>query len=213
MSEQKPVVFVIDDEQMIRDSLTWLMESVGLSVQAFSSGSEFLEAFDPKLHSCVLMDVRLPGMGGLELQEMLKSTECHSPIILMSGHADVPMAVRAMKQGAFDFLEKPFNEQQLLDLVQRALWEDTKLRQAMADATLYMSRYQRLSNREREVMEQIVAGLSNKEIAVQLDVSVKTVETHRGRVMTKMIAGSLAALVRMGMAIQETLARTNQGKS
>ena len=193
----EPTVFVVDDDEAIRGVLNWLMDSVGLKSESYASGQEFLTAYDPDRTGCLVLDVRMAGMSGLELQSALAQKSADLPIILLTGHGDVQMAVHAMKAGAFDFLEKPFNNQQLLDLVQKALHTHLdsrtgKERRDEIDALLL-----RLTPREREVFDRVVAGETNKLIAHHLGISIKTVETHRSRVMEKLAARSLADLIRM----------------
>lgn len=191
------MVFVIDDDQAVRDSLRWLLESVSLPVETFSSANEFLERYDPERPGCLLVDVRLPGISGLELHERLRQRGVEAPTIFMTGHGDVPMAVRAMKNGAVEFFEKPLADQSLLDSIWRALELDRRQRAQRAAVDLVRLRARRLTAREVEVFRLVIKGLLNKQIALQLGVSSKTVEVHRARVMTKMEADSLADLVRM----------------
>ncbi|MEM9556685.1 MAG: response regulator transcription factor [Acidobacteriota bacterium] len=198
-SEQAPTVFVVDDDRAMRDSLAFLLESVGLVVRCYASGQEFLDGYEGHEAGCLVLDVRMPAMSGLELQEKLNRRGLEIPVILMTAYADVPMAVRAMHQGAIDFIEKPFNEQALLERVQRALAEDANRRRGRGDARVLENRIERLTPREREVMQKVAEGLSNKQIASALNLSPKTVEQHRAKVMSKMEADSLAALVRMAV--------------
>ncbi len=198
-----PTVFVVDDDQAMRDSLRWLIESVGLAVECHDSAESFLESYYPGRAGCLLLDVRMPGMSGLELQEYLNRHEIDIPVIVITGHGDVPMSVRAMKQGAIDFIEKPFNDELLLEAIRRALSLDASRREKNALRAELVARLSTLTPREHEVMEMVTAGKSNKEIAAALGVSAKTVEAHRAKVMDKMQAGSLAELVRMAMLVQE----------
>jgi two-component system response regulator FixJ len=195
-------VFVVDDDEAMRSSMRWLIESVGLRGEAFASPDEFLACYYPGRPGCLVLDVRMPGMSGLELQEKLISKEIQIPIIMITGHGDVPMAVRAMKAGAVDFIEKPFNDQVLLDCIQRALEKDAELRQIQGRRTEVAARLVQLTRREFEVMRMVVQGKSNKEIAGELNVSTKTVEAHRAKVMDKMQARSLAGLVRMALMVK-----------
>ncbi len=199
----RPTVFVVDDDEAMRDSLRWLIESVGLPVECHPSAESFLESYYPGRSGCLLLDVRMPGMSGLELQEYLHRHEIHIPVIIITGHGDVPMSVRAMKEGAIDFIEKPFNDELLLDAIRNALAVDEKQREARALRAELAARLATLTPREHEVMEMVTAGRSNKEIASALGVSAKTVEAHRAKVMDKMQAGSLAELVRMSMILGE----------
>ncbi len=195
----EPMIFVVDDDAAMRHSLTWLVESAGLRVQAFASAEDFLARVDPlrvRL-GCLLLDVRMPGMSGLELQAYLARDEVGLPVILITGHGDVPMAVQAMRAGAFDFIEKPFDDEALLRSIQRALELQTRDRVRHIQRLEIQGRLATLTPREYEVMEQVVAGHPNKEIAAALGVSTKTVEAHRAKVMDKMNARSLAELVRM----------------
>lgn len=190
-------VVVIDDDAAVCDSLTALLESDGYRVRSFSTAAAFLAAYEPDIGGCVLVDVRMPGMSGLELQRVLAERSIKLPLIIMTGHGDIPMAVTAMKAGAVDFVEKPFADDRILDCVARAL-----ARPAMAPAAdpAALERVRRLSDREREVLEQLVIGHPNKVIAHNLSISPRTVEIHRARVMSKMEARSLSELVRLALA-------------
>ncbi|MCW9088993.1 MAG: response regulator transcription factor [Gammaproteobacteria bacterium] len=196
-------VFVIDDDEAVRDSLSWLVRSAGLQAETFASADLFLRDFGEDRPGCLVLDIRMPGMNGLELQSVLRERQFRLPIIIISGHADVPMAVRALKAGAFDFIEKPFNDQLLLDLVQRALEQDRSQRKNMAEVEQWRGRIDSLTPREREVLNWVVSGASNKQISAELGVSLKTVEAHRARVMAKLQADSLSHLVRMAVSVQE----------
>lgn len=193
-------VFVVDDDQAMRKSLKWLIESVGMKVESYASADEFIRNYYPGRSGCLLLDVRMPGMSGLDLQEQFIRQNIKIPIIIITGHGDVPMAVRAMKAGSVDFIEKPFNDEFLLDSIRRALALDVQQRTFQAQRAEIAARLAHLTPREHEVMEMVTNGKSNKEIANQLGVSTKTVEAHRARVMEKMEASSLAELVRMVMA-------------
>ena len=199
MSNQ-PNVFVVDDDQAMRNSLKWLIESVGMKVETYSTADEFIRNYYPGRAGCLLLDVRMPGMSGLELQEHFIKHQINIPIIIITGHGDVPMAVRAMKSGAVDFIEKPFNDELLLESIRNALSMDIEQRAAQAERAEIATRLANLTPREHEVMEMVTAGKSNKEIAQTLGVSAKTVEAHRSRVMEKMQADSLADLVKMAVA-------------
>ncbi len=190
-------VFIVDDDEAVRDSLSFLMQSVGLPTETFDSADSFLQANPVGRAGCLLLDIRMPGMSGLELQGLLGERDIRLPVIFISGHADVPMAVRALKAGAFDFVEKPFNDQLLLDCVQRAIEADRQQRQSEAQLDEWRERMASLTPREREVMELVVDGAANKVISATLGVSLKTVEAHRARVMDKLKADSLSNLVRM----------------
>lgn len=197
LNDTKPTVFLVDDDRDIRDSLRWLLESVGLQLQAFASAQEFLDAYRPETPGCLLLDVRMPGMSGLELQEKLLECGYDIPTIILTGHADVPMAVRAMKSGALDFIEKPFSDQILLDQVNLALEKDAHRRAKKARDGDLVRRVGSLSPREKTVMLKVVEGKSNKAIAVELKLSQKTVEVHRAHVMSKVRANSVAELVQI----------------
>ncbi|MES9938431.1 MAG: response regulator transcription factor [Sedimenticola sp.] len=196
MSNQA-TVFVVDDDQAMRNSLKWLIESIGMDVETYDSADEFIRNYYPGRAGCLLLDVRMPGMSGLELQELFIKQQINIPIIIITGHGDVPMAVRAMKAGAVDFIEKPFNDELLLESIRNALLLDVEQREVQAGRAEIASRLAHLTPRELEVMEMVTNGKSNKEIASALGVSAKTVEAHRARVMEKMEASSLAELVRM----------------
>lgn len=199
MGEQ--TVFIVDDDEAMRNSLRWLIESVGLNTETFGSANEFMQAYYPGRMGCMILDVRMPGLSGLELQDKLNSQEINIPIIVLTGHGDVPMAVRAMKSGAVDFLEKPCNDQVLLDCIQHALEKDSEQRRENSRQAEIKSHMTQLTPREHDVLQMVVAGTSNKEIAAKLGVSTRTVEVHRAKVMEKMQADSLADLVRMAMVV------------
>lgn len=196
-------VFVVDDDQEVRDALQLLMESVGLAVETYPSASDFLAGFDPQRPGCIILDVRMPGMGGLDLQARLAEHQLYPPIIIITGHGDVPMAVRAVQAGAVDFIEKPFNDQALLDAVHRAIERDAEQRGAASRLADIQERYGRLTPREKEVLGLVVAGKRNKVIAVDLGVSQSTVEAHRARVMEKMEADTLSDLMRMMLSLED----------
>ncbi|MFO7593165.1 MAG: response regulator FixJ [Pseudomonadota bacterium] len=202
MAEQS-TVFIIDDDEAVRDSLSWLMKSAGLLAKTFDSADSFLSGYREDRPGCLILDIRMPGMSGLELQSRLKEREFRLPIIIISGHADVPMAVRALKAGAFDFIEKPFNDELLLSLVQRAIEQDRNRREEVAVLDEWRARLDTLTPREREVLDLVVAGASNKQISGELGVSTKTVEAHRARVMEKLQAESLSHLVRMVISARD----------
>lgn len=196
-AQQQQRVYVVDDDQGMLDSTVWLLESVGLTALPFTSGRDFLDACDGQSQGCVLLDVRMPGMGGLNVQEALRERGSEMPIIFVSGHADVPIVVRAFRAGAVDFIEKPYNEQLLLDSVQQAL-----NRASAADPRLLevQARLASLTPRERDVLLPLVRGCTNREVAEQLAISVKTVDLYRSRVMKRMQAETLADLVGMAIA-------------
>jgi RNA polymerase sigma factor (sigma-70 family) len=198
----EPIVWIVDDDEAMRSSLKWLIESVGMRVESHESADAFLRAHYPGRFGCLLLDVRMPGMSGLELLEHLREQQMMPPTIIITGHGDVPMAVRAMKAGALDFIEKPFNDEVLLDAIRRALAQEEHRRDASAGIADVIERLAHLTPREHEVMLMVTDGMSNKEIANHLGVSAKTVEAHRARVMEKMAAGSLAELVRMAIVVE-----------
>ena len=195
-------VFVVDDDREVRDALQLLLESVGLRVECFESALGYLDKFDPEKPGCLLLDVRMPGMSGLDLQLRLAQERICPPIIIVTGHGDVPMAVRAVQAGAMNFIEKPFNDQQLLDSVHRAIEKDAQQRGAVSRLVEIEARLNRLTPREREVMELVVAGRRNKLIAADLGVSQSTVEAHRAKVMEKMEAKTLSELMRMMLSLE-----------
>lgn len=202
MSALEQIVYVVDDDQGMLDSTLWLLESVGLRAVPFTSGQAFLEADIRSTHACVILDIRMPGMGGLSVQEALRARGLALPIIFVSGHADVPIVVRAFRAGAVDFIEKPYNEQLLLDSVQQALNQWNELHdQGALQAVL--QRIASLTPRESDVLLPLVQGYTNREIAEQLGISVKTIDLYRSRVMKHMQANTLADLV--GMAIASNL--------
>ena len=194
-------VFVIDDDPAVRESLQWLIESVGLNVKTYSTAQGFLDAFDRDRPGCLVLDVRMPGISGLDLQDQLASQQVRIPVIIITGHADVPMAVRAMKAGVVDFIEKPFSDELLLDRIRAALELDARIRVNQSHRTEVEAHFAQLTPREREVMSMVVAGKSNKQIAAELRLSQKTVEVHRAHVMQKMHAESLAELVQMAVTL------------
>jgi len=196
--ETSPTVYVVDDDPGVLESVRWLLESVDLDVRTFDNPQDFLESFDDQAGpACLLVDIRMPGMSGLDLQDWLNREGHTLPVVFLTAHGDVPLAVRAMKSGALEFIEKPYNAQQLIDTVQHAI--DTHRQQKVEGARRHRvyARVQQLTPREREVARMVVGGLSNKGIAGELGLSPKTVEVHRGRVMGKMGAASTAELVQM----------------
>ncbi|MBN8285277.1 response regulator transcription factor [Zoogloea sp.] len=196
------IIYLVDDDEALRDSLAWLLESQGFKVAAFASAEDFLKAWRPEFNGCLLLDVRMPGMSGLELHERLRAQYSTLPIIFITGHGDVPMAVAALKKGAVDFIEKPFNDTELLRLVSQCLVSEQEHRARRRQDAEVSRRLDQLTQREREVLDLIIAGKLNKQIADVLGISIKTVEVHRARVMEKMAAQSLAELVQNVMAIE-----------
>ena len=199
----EPLVFIIDDDEAVRDALDMLFRSVGLAVHSFQSAIEFLEEYDDSLSGCVVLDIRMPTMRGLELQEELISRKSTLPIIFISGHGDIPMAVSAVKKGAMDFISKPFRDQDLLDCVQRALKENARLQDRAGAYQAAANNLNLLTPREREVLDLMIEGKANKVIAADMDISQRTVEVHRGNVMEKMGTRSLAQLVKMVTTLPE----------
>lgn len=195
MDRPNATVFVVDDDEAVRRSLEALVKSVGLNVEAFASAQEFLAGYDPERPGCLVLDIRMPGMSGTELQETLRQRGCILPIIIITGHGDVPIAVHAMKHGAVDFIEKPFSKQLLLDRIHEAIARDTRARHESSRNARIQSRLATLTPRERQVLDLVAEGKPNKRIAAELGVSKKTVEVHRSHVMRKMQAGSLAEVV------------------
>jgi len=196
MAKLDPIIFVVDDDEAVRLSTEMLIRSMGLHVESFEAAAEFLEDFDPQQPGCLILDIRMPGMSGLELQEHLNEIGATIPVVFVTGHGDVPMAVNAMKAGAVDFIQKPFRDQELIDRVHAALDRDSESRLESQVQEKIQERVDLLTSREFEVMELVVEGQANKEIAFDLGLSPRTVEIHRARVMSKMTAESLPDLVR-----------------
>jgi len=203
MKDRAALVFIVDDDDAVRNSIRLLMKSLGLATRPLSTAQEFLATYDPQQPGCLILDVRMPGMSGLELQQQLNVRGAIIPVIFITGHGDVPMAVEAMQQGAFDFLQKPFRDQDLIERVQRALAKDQSNRVELSEQAKVRERFDSLTPREREVLALVTSGKANKVMAADLNVSQRTVEIHRARVMEKMHASSLAQLVRMMMDLEE----------
>jgi FixJ family two-component response regulator len=210
MRDDTPLVYLVDDDEAVRDSLGLLFKSIGLKHEAYASALDFLERYDARRHSCLVADIRMPGLSGLELQQRLNEQRAEVPIIFITGHGDVPMAVTAMKSGAADFIQKPFRDQDLIDRINKALARDLDRRRGRAEQDEIRNRIALLTPREREVMQRVVRGQANKVIAMDLGVSQRTVELHRARVMRKLKMRSVAELVhavdRIGGVPQSTAA-------
>jgi FixJ family two-component response regulator len=200
-AESQPIVLVIDDDESLREALSSLFRSVGLQAKTFASAGEFLQFRLPDTATCLVLDVRLPGVSGLDFQSDLAKAHIDIPIVFMTGHGDIPMTVRAMKAGAVEFLPKPFRDQDMLDAVQVGLERDRNRRKSAGDSAKLKASFDTLTGREQEIMGWVTAGLMNKQIAGELGVSEITVKVHRGNVMRKMGAKSLAELVRMADAL------------
>jgi FixJ family two-component response regulator len=207
------IVFVVDDDPSIREAIESLLKLAGLRVETFGTAQEFLRSKRPDLPGCVVLDVELPGLSGLDLQRELAAYGIKLPIIFITGYGDIPMSVRAMKAGAMEFLTKPFRDQDLLDAIQQALERDRVARQHSSEIAELRERFEALTSREREVMSMVVAGMLNKQIGFELGISEITVKIHRGRVMNKMGAQSLAELVRMTERLELPTARDQSAKS
>ena len=193
----KPTVFIVDDNAAVRDAIRWLVEQVGLGAKTFANAQEFLAAYRPGTRGCLVLDIRMPGMSGIELQEKLAREGAHLPVIIVTGHGDVPITVRAMKAGAFEFLQKPFNDQTLLDAIQAALDRFGQVWEREDRVSSTSRSLASLTPREREVLEQLRLGKLNKVIAADLNLSVRTVEGHRAKIMEKMGARTLGQLIEM----------------
>ena len=201
LNNGRPTIFVVDDDSAVRDALKLLLRSVGQAVETFGSGPEFLDAYGEDRAGCLVLDIRMPGMSGLEMQQKLNERHSILPIIFITGHGDVPMAVEAMQAGAVDFIQKPFRDQDLIDRINQALEKDSNNRAALGERNDIRRRLETLTPREREVLDLVVHGKANKVIAGDLKLSQRTVEIHRARVMEKMQASSLAHLVRMVLEV------------
>lgn len=203
MSKLDNTVYIVDDDPSVRHSLTWLIESVGQYVKTYDSPSTFLQEYREGGGGCLILDVRMPETSGLDLQEQLVNSGFKLPIIIITGHADVPMAIRALKTGAFDFIEKPFNDQLLIERIQQAIEHCQNLTKKDQRRQKAIERLSKLTKREKQVLDGVVAGKSNKVLAKELDISVKTIEVHRANVMAKMEADSLSDLVRKTLSADQ----------
>ena len=202
MAEPIPTVFIVDDDQGVRSSIRILMKSIGLQAVPYGSAQEFLAAYKPSDPGCLVLDIRMPGMSGLDLQQQLNQRGAVLPVIFITGHGDIPMAVEAMRQGAFDFIQKPFRDQDLIDRVQLAFTRDKETRAMLREHGKIRGRLSSLTPREREVLDLLVKGQQNKVMAHELGLSQRTVEIHRAHVMEKMEARSVAQLVRMMIDVE-----------
>jgi FixJ family two-component response regulator len=200
-TNQRPTIFIVDDDSAVRDALKLLLRSVGQAVETYASAQEFLDSYGTDRPGCLVLDIRMPGISGLELQQKLNEKHSILPIIFITGHGDVPMAVEAMQAGAVDFIQKPFRDQDLIDRINQALEKDSSNRAALGERNDIRRRLETLTPREREVLDLVVQGKANKVIAGDLKLSQRTVEIHRARVMEKMQASSLAHLVRMVLEV------------
>lgn len=202
-AQDRPVVFVVDDDESIRTLWRWLMESNGIGIEVFANAAEFIEAYRDEGPGCLVLDLRMPGMSGLELQHHLKEQGIQIPVVFVSGHGDIATAVRAIKEGAIDFVQKPFRYLEVLAIIKKALKRDEDAREKRLRRSLVAGRLAQLTDRERQVLQCVIDGKSNKVIASDLDISMKTVEFHRARLMEKMGAGSVAELVHIAVQHSE----------
>jgi len=200
-------IYIVDDDEALRDSLVWLLESNDYRVAQYESAESFLKAYRPEMAGCLVLDVRMPGMSGLELYERLRERHATLPVVFITGHGDVPMAVSVLKKGAVDFIEKPFSDRDMLKLIDQCLATERENRERLRQDAAVAKRLDQLTGREMEVLELIIAGRLNKQIADDLGISIKTVEVHRARVMEKMEASSLAELVQSVMACESARGR------
>lgn len=205
MTQDTARVYIVEDDEAVRESLQLILESIGYRVATYESANQFIEAWNAEMAGCLVLDIRMPGMNGMELQRRLNERNSILPIIFVTGHGDVPMAVEAMQQGAVDFVQKPYREQELLEKIERAFRLDSDNRESLQSKQEIAARLSSLTPRELEVLRLMVEGKANKVIAIDLNISQRTVEIHRARVMEKLGANSLAHLVRMVMAADETL--------
>jgi two-component system response regulator FixJ len=202
MDKSEPVVYVVDDEEQIRQSLRVLLETLGLGVQAYGNAEEFLNHYNPDQHGCLVLDVRMPGMSGIELQSRLSSAEVRIPVIMITGHGDIPMAVEAIKMGAVDFIEKPFREQALLESVQKGIKLDAERRQQQSEQKKFKEAFSKLTARERQIVRELAQGKLNKVIAYELGISQKTVDFHRANIFGKLGIESVVELLRLSQQLK-----------
>ncbi len=202
MTDSQQIVYIVEDDEAVRDSLEMMLVSMAHTVKTFPTANDFLDAYDESMAGCIVLDIRMPGMDGMELQKELNSRNSILPIIFVTGHGDVPMAVEAMQQGAVDFIQKPYREQELLEKIKAALELDAEQRESLQEKNDILRRLEELTPREKEIMDMMIEGHANKVIAIDLDISQRTVEIHRSRVMHKMGTHSLAHLVRMVMTVK-----------
>ena len=199
---ESPTVFIVDDDEPVRDSIGMLLDTVGIEHDEFATAQAFLDSFEADRTGCLILDIRMPGMSGLELQDKLAELKANIPIIFITGHGDIPMAVEAMRKGAMDFIRKPFRDQELLDRIQEALHSDESLRERESSLRAVRAKFETLSPRETEVFDRVASGQANKVVAIDLGISERTVEIHRSQAMKKMNARTLAALVRMKIMLE-----------
>ncbi|OZB20648.1 MAG: DNA-binding response regulator [Marinobacter sp. 34-60-7] len=205
MTDIQQTVYVVEDDEAVRDSLELLLKSDGKPVKTYESANAFLKEYSDKMAGCIVLDIRMPGMDGMELQKKLNDKHSILPIIFVTGHGDVPMAVDAMKEGAVDFIQKPYREEALLEKIEAALTQDLEQRKSLDEKQEIVRRVKSLTPREREIMDRMIAGQANKVIAIELEISQRTVEIHRSRVMHKMGTHSLAHLVRMVLSVKDLI--------
>ena len=205
MTEIQQTVYVVEDDEAVRDSLELLLKSDSKPVKTYESANAFLKDYSDKMAGCIVLDIRMPGMDGMELQKKLNDKHSILPIIFVTGHGDVPMAVDAMKEGAVDFIQKPYREEALLEKIETALEQDQEQRKSLDEKQEIIRRVKSLTPREREIMDRMIAGQANKVIAIELEISQRTVEIHRSRVMHKMGTHSLAHLVRMVLSVKDLI--------
>ncbi|MEO9588746.1 MULTISPECIES: response regulator FixJ [Marinobacter] len=205
MTDTQQTVYVVEDDEAVRDSLELLLKSDGKPVKTYDNASAFLKDYSEKMAGCIVLDIRMPGMDGMELQKKLNEKHSILPIIFVTGHGDVPMAVDAMKEGAVDFIQKPYREEALLQKIEAALEQDKEQRKTLGEKQEILRRVKSLTPREHEIMDRMIAGQANKVIAIELEISQRTVEIHRSRVMHKMGTHSLAHLVRMVLSVKDLI--------